>query len=529
MKSKTNRLFDRVMQPKPKSASFDLSHDRKLSLKMGFLVPTLAQEVLPGDSFAISAENLLRLAPLVSPVMHKINVETKYFFVPNRIIWAQWQDWITGETTVEHPFFTDYYVGEGYEDGCLGDYLGIAQSSPDNPDQKINALPVAAYYKVYDEWFRDQNLIDEKFVPLVPGNNFNYGELAKSAPLKRAWQHDYFTSALPFAQKGDDVTLPLIQEGGVKVQQVPHEIPFALPQFTLADGTQVAGSQPIWGQPDAIIQANTGQLPLSYDPKGTLEVDLNAEASTISTLRRAFSLQRWLEKNARGGTRMIEMLKSHFGVKSSDARLQRPEYIGGSRQHMKISEVLATAETVDTEGLQTPVGQMSGHGISVGGGQRSTYRAEEHGWIIGVINVQPESAYSQGLERKFQRFDRLDYAWPDFANIGEQEILNKEVRNDIGTPESLNEVFGYIPRYSEYKFAQSTVHGDFRNTHNFWHMARQFDDPLTPPTLSEEFIECTPDNRIFAVTDPTLDNIYAHIFNNVHVVRKLPKYGIPSI
>ena len=533
MKSKLSNIFTKIRQRKPDSSSFDLSHDKKLSFNMGQLVPTMCMEVLPGDRFSISQENFLRLAPLVSPVMHKIHVETRYFFVPNRILWPEWEDWITGKTEVHPPFIDAFTNAGGYQDGCLGDYLGYVPAANGNADQRVSALPLAAYLKVYDEYYRDQNLIDEKFVPLVPGENTpTYQPIAMGAPLLRAWQHDYFTACLPFAQKGDEVTLPLIQEGPVKVTQVEHEAPFLLPRWTELDQTPLDSTNVISVNANATTQAGTGKE-LSYNPGGTLEVDVNSEAATISTLRRAFRLQEWLEKNARGGTRYIEMIKSHFGVTSSDARMQRPEYLGGSRQPMKISEVLSTAETVNSsDQLVNPVGQMSGHGISFGSGNARSFTAEEHGYVIGLINVQPETAYYQGLDRGLQRFDRLDYAWPEFATIGEQEVLKKELHNSVGTAEDGNQVFGYIPRYSEYKYNRSSVHGEMRSSLDFWHMGRKFDDnAVIPPALNEEFIECKPDGRIFAIQseEGEFHNIYAHVFNHVKAVRKLPAFSVPTI
>jgi hypothetical protein len=237
-----------------------------------------------------------------------------------------------------------------------------------------------------------------------------------------------------------------------------------------------------------------------------------AEAATINTLRRAFALQRWLELNARSGTRYIESILANFGVQSSDGRLNRPEYIGGSKQKMTISEVLSTAQTIDQASNDVPIGQMAGHGISVGGGNTFNYTAEEHGWIIGIINVQPKTAYSQGLPKKFSRvLDRLDYYWPSFANIGEQAILNQEVYCDNGeTIQDLESTFGYIPRYAEYKYENNRVSGEMRDTLNYWHMGREF---VSAPVLNDSFIWCDPTTRIFA--DESGAQIFAHIFNNI--------------
>jgi len=317
----------------------------------------------------------------------------------------------------------------------------------------VSALPFAAYVKIWDEYFRDQNLQSELFTPLIPGsNNSSYLALAGSPPLLRAWQKDYFTAALPTAQQGSTVSIPLTAEsdipvdytygGGTPSQEVGlfRNAATGNPFTTAGDVVQSAGPSPLAGS------MHIDSTPVAYDPNGTLTVDVNAGATDINTLRRAFKLQEWLEKQARGGTRYVENILSHFGVRSSDARLQRPEYIGGSRQNMFISEVLATAQNTEAS---VPVGQMAGHGISVGGGNVFRYRAEEHGYIMGFISVIPDTAYSEGVHRSLTRLDRLDYAWPSFAHLGEQEVKHKELYYKAATPDS---VFGYVPRYAEYKF-----------------------------------------------------------------------------
>lgn len=526
-------LFNSIQLPKIGSNVFDLSHDVKMSFKMGGLYPTCAMDCVPGDKVKISTETMLRFAPLIAPVMHKVNVTTHYFFVPNRILWPNWEQWITGNLDVTPPY-APYAVSSGGIDysipvKSLGDYLGLPTQAayngavfPNRNAQIFSPFSIAAYNKIWNEYYRDQNLQTALEDSLTDGLNYNFGVggYATSGVQSRAWQHDYFTSCLPWAQKGDAVTIPIGD-----FTDVPIEFENNTSTITRAfsDGSpyNVVG---LYSQTGGFPQAgnlidSTGTEYINIDNSGNLKAktsELTAEAADINSLRRAFRLQEWLERNARGGTRYIESILAHFGVKSSDARLQRPEYLGGSKGKMVISEVLSTAETT------APVGQMAGHGISVSGGNEFSYKVEEHGWIIGLISVTPDTAYQQGLHRSLDKFDRLDYYWPTFANIGEQEVKAKEI---YASSEFGDTVFGYVPRYAEYKYMNSRVAGEMKTSLDYWHLGRIFAEE---PNLNGDFISCEPSTRIFAVEDPDVDNIYAHIFNNIKAIRKMPKYGTPS-
>lgn len=517
-------IFDKVGVKKVKSSKFNLNHDVKLSFDMGELVPTCVIDTIPGDVFEINHESMLRFAPLVAPVMHKVNVFTHYFFVPNRILWAHWEDWISKDpSTVEHPYIIN---GSTLVEGTIADYLGYNPTTNDDT-YEISPMAIAAYLKIYDDWYRDENLQAEKFQPLASGRNAPYEALAVLEPLKRAWMRDYFTACLPWSQKGAAVTLPLTDTNPeVQVSLTGGGQPRWLNTITgqTQDGLIRGAASSLKG--DVTADPGTGEQDVTYDPQGTLLVDVNDQAVTLTTLRRAEALQKWLELNARGGTRYNELIDSHFDTNIGDARLQRPELIGMSKQRMVISEVLSTAQTDPTGTQEIPIGQMAGHGISVGGSKTWKYKAREHGFIIGITNVQPVTAYQQGLPRMYQRFDKLDYPWPLLAHIGEQAVKNSELYAQAASKTELDDTFGYIPRYSEMKYVPSRVAGEFKSSLQYWSLVREF---TSLPALNSDFIECNPSKRIFAVEDPDSDTIYAHVFNNITAYRKLPKYSIPHM
>lgn len=507
----SRNIFNSVALMKPKKNKFDLSHDVKLSCNMGRLTPVMVMETVPGDKIHLSGEALIRFAPMVSPVMHRIDVSIHYFFVPNRILWPNWEKWITGDNSITPPYLT--ITETAYNNYPLYDYLGVPKPGAYHP-VTISPFAAAAYQKIYQEYYMDQNLQTPTFETLYDGDNtFYLGNLGLYH--RRNWQHDYFTAALPWAQKGDSVNMPLGK-------------PALDPSWDPLNPPTWKNSSMANAQTGAVTNDNAGsthiqdplgtdkEFPVAYDPKGSL---VN-EPVTINDLRRAFKLQEWLERNARAGTRYVESILAHFGVKSSDARLQRPEYITGVKSPVIVSEIANT--TGEAGGL--PQGNLAGHGISVAQGKFGSYFCEEHGYIIGIMSVMPQTAYQQGLPKHFTKTsDRFEYFWPSFAHIGEQPVLNKELYVDTADQDG---VFGYVPRYAEYKYLPNRVAGQFKTTLDYWHLGRIFG---APPVLNDGFVACIPDDRIFAVTDPTVDHLFCHVLNKVTAIRPMPKFGNPMI
>jgi len=502
-------IFSNVAGRKTRRSKFNLSHERKMSLNMGELVPILCQEILPGDKFQVQSEVLMRLAPMISPLMHRVNVYTHYFFVPNRIVWDQWSDFITGgpqgDLTPAMPKLNILESNRAdFAKGTLADYFGLPVTDADGgawaKNSAISALPFRAYTEIFNEYYRDQNLSDK--IDITDAT-----EVAKIR--QRAWEKDYFTSALPWAQRGQNSSVP--------ADPTYKDKAIIMDQF--GDPISTSGTTLHANPQSELSVTNTGDGH-GIDNLESIDVDIN-------DLRKSVRLQEWLERSARGGARYIEQILSHFGVRSSDSRLQRPEFLGGGKNPVVISEVLQTGATgADTSIISTPQGNMAGHGISVGrtNGFRKSF--EEHGFVIGIMSVLPKTAYQQGIDRFWKRDDKFDYYWPEFAQLGEQELLDEELYFKYTEADPGNGTFGYQSRYAEYKYGKSSVHGDFRDELNFWHMGRIFDNK---PVLNESFITSDPDPRIFAVTELEEDKLYCQVYNSISALRPMPYFNNPTL
>ena len=500
-----------------------------LTTDFGKLTPFMCMEVLPGDSFKVNSEVFARVAPMVAPIMSRVDIKTYFFFVPNRILWNGWEDFITGgedgRTIRPMPMIEQQAMDSlgSFTTGSLGDYMGLFMANRMNHDHNsgVCALPFMAYQKIYNDWFRDQNLQDEiAWNKDADGNQLTADELTALMSMRYAcWEKDYLTSALPWPQRGPEVVLPL-KEGDIRIND-----------FTLHASNEVYSQGDMkWlrnGQQgrDITLRTDDGNTIISASGEGRLE----SVAPTIRELRKSISVQQWLENNARGGARYIEQLLTHFGVKSSDARLQRAELLGGGTSPVLISEVLQTSPS-DVDGIST-VGNMAGHGVSANRTHSFKRYFEEHGFVIGICFVRPKNSYMSGVHRMWLRQDKFDFAWPEFARIGEQEIKNVEVQTNHPNGDG---VFGYAPRYSEYKYHGSEIHGDFLTTMDSWHTARKFSsDPGKEPKLNANFVSMRNSSqsleRIFAFDADGVDHFWLQIYNNIKVKRCLPYYGTPSI
>lgn len=541
-------------------STFDRSHSLKTSFNVGDIVPFFLDEVLPGDTFNVDTSKVVRLQTLLTPVMDNIYLDTYFFFVPNRLTWSHWKQfngentesaWIP-QTEYEIPQITAPADG-GWSVGTIADYFGIPTGVP---NLSVSALPFRAYALVMDEWFRDENLSDPLVVPVddatVAGVNTGTFviDVAKGGlPYKAAKYHDYFTSCLPSPQKGPDVLIPSATSGEYPVvtratridSDVLGTVPYSAYSPTVSTGANVIGGirfkfdsgSNLGSQiPDGDSFTSSPFMPLIDNMYAVSSGGLGA---SINQLRMAFQIQKLYEKDARGGSRYIEILKSHFGVTSPDARLQRPEYLGGNRVPININQVVQQSATASGETAQ---GTVTGMSVTTDTHSDFTKSFTEHGFVIGVMVARYDHTYQQGLERFWSRKDRFDYYWPVFANIGEQAVKNKEIfAQGSGVKDSAgsvidDQVFGYQEAWADYRYKPSRVTGEMRSQYaqslDVWHLA---DDYSALPMLSDSWIreDKTNVDRVLAVTSAVSNQLFADIYIKNRTTRPMPMYSIPGL
>lgn len=507
------KIFNQIALRRPKKSKFDLSHEVKMTLDFGKLYPVLCHDVLPGDSFRVNTEMLIRLQPLLSPVMHRIHATIHYFYVPNRLLWSEWENFITGgQDGTTNPILPFIQVtGTNYSNFAkksLANYLGIpvVPGSISTP-LRLSALPFQAYKKIFHDYYRDSTLQADDYEILPSGD---VTALPGLTDLKyRNFERDYFTSAMPWAQRGPEVELPANINYASSAVWVPGDGTGTNASPLVAMGT--GSSQPI---SDNASTLQSGQIQ-----------NIDSLGLTIRDLRQSNRLQEWLEKNALAGGRYIEQILAHFGIHTGDARVQRSEYLGGGKQPIVFSEVLQTSGSPGAGAYtDTPLGEMGGHGLSAGNNAGFKHTFKEHGYVIGLLSVLPINTYQQGVPRHFTRTDKLEFPWPEFAQIGEQEVLNQELYLSGSNTDTAT--FGYQSRYAEMKYIPSRVCGDFIDSLDFWHLGRKF---TALPALNEDFIKAQVDKRIFAVEDPAEDSLLCNIYHNISAIRPLPYFGTPTL
>lgn len=527
-------------------STFRRDHSVKLSFNVGDVIPFYVDEVLPGDTFQVKTSMVARLQTLLTPMMDNLYLDTYFYFVPNRIVWQHWRE-LMGENTqsawipsVEYSVPQVTAPSGGWSIGSIADYMGIPTGVA---NLSVNALPFRAYALIMNEWFRDENLSDPLNIPvddatLAGSNGTNYiTDVVKGGmPFKAAKFHDYFTSALPAPQKGPDVTIPVSGGANYPVRTLtesasgPFNVPLQIRTFGQMPYNVVGVNKSDSPEPGA-VWASVSTVSGNAEPFVPTNLwainDGSVSAATINQLRMAFQIQKLYEKDARGGTRYIEILKSHFGVTSPDARLQRPEYLGGNRIPVNINQVVQNSAT-QADG--TPLGDTAAFSVTTDVHGDFIKSFVEHGFVIGVMVARYDHTYQQGLERFWSRRDRLDYYFPVFANIGEQPILNKEIYAQ-GTAQD-NEVFGYQEAWADYRYKPSRVAGEMRSkapaSLDVWHLA---DEYTTLPKLSDAWIreDKTNVDRVLAVTSSVSNQMFADLYIQCKATRPMPVYSIPGL
>lgn len=571
-------VFDSVPLKIPAKNVFNLSHDVKSTYNFDKIYPFLVREIYPNDVYNCRVEAFLRTMPLKAPVMHNVDMYFYFIYAPSRLAWNanrkdDWKVFITGGedgmADPVKPYFNpkdianiaaspeDYglTINEAqalFRHGSLLDHFNIGTLNRESPGPSqgnlipIDSLPFRAYQLIWNEYFRNQNVQDEVEFSYDSGHE-SLTDLAQLLQIrKKNWEKDYFTAALPFIQRGEAMKLPfdtsqasisvntdvadalrvLLENGGrINIDSVENSIQDGEIQED-TDGVLVSSRGVPQLEAVRLYNSNAAAI-LTQDVADRLTVS-GISVGTIAQLRDMYRMQMWLENNARCGSRYIEQLLAHFGVVSSDARLQRPELLGGGKIPLIFTDVNQTSATTE-EG--TPQGTLAGKGVLYGktGGFRK--RFEEHGWLFGLCCIIPRTSYSQGLPRQFTRFHRSDYIWPEFAHLSEQAILNKELYFDMADPDNAtpDDVFGYIPRFTEARYIPSSVHGELRESLQYWHFGRLFEET---PVLNGQFVQADSRVNVFALEDVAssqYDPFVCQLHLDIKAVQMLPKHAVPSL
>lgn len=540
-----------------KRSTFYQKYGIKTSFNAGQLIPLDWQEVLPGDTFSVDMACVVRMSTPIHPIMDDIWLDTYFFFVPARLCWNHWKEFMGENTTSAWEQVTEYEIPQitaptgGWAKGSIMDYMGIPTKVN---NLSVNHMPVRAYVNIWNEWFRDENLQDPAYIDLGDtttagsnGSTYVTDAIKGGMPLPVNKYQDYFTTALPAPQKGPDITLPIGDTAPVTIQGNGKSIIFSegyndfsavinTGKITLKrpNGSNYFSQEMPSTYPDTpagdLYPQNGLDLGFSKEPnnvglKGTADLSI-ATAANINSIRLAFQMQKALEKDARGGTRYVEMIKAHFGVTSPDARQQRPEYLGGTRMPININQVVQTSSTDST----SPQGNTAAYSLTGYKGNGYTKSFTEHGFVLTLVAVRTTHTYQQGIERKWSRLRRFDYYFPVFANIGEQAILNKEIYAQGNTND--DEVFGYQEPWAEYRYTPNRVSGAMRSNYaqtlDSWHLADDYD---SLPILGSEWIQETKANidRTLAVQSSTEDQFFGDFYFINKATRPMPMYGIPGL
>lgn len=525
-------FMEQVELDNPNRNRFDLSHEVKLTTDFGKLVPCLITEAVPGDIFSGRSELFTRLAPMTFPVMHRMSATIHFFFVPYRLVFEDWETfWTGGEngdgknadgvTAAIPNLTTSAATLSGFSEGKLSDYLGLPTNIVNGIN--LNMMPFRAYQCICNEWYRNQN-IKKPYKFSKKGGTVTATEFNNELNIIRNkdWERDLFTASLPWTQRGDIAQIsggPVVRSDAFMTtagKWVETNTSSGIGTMSPL-GYSLSGAN-VYGTRAGNAVSNPNPEIYNYDPNGTL----STVPATVNDFRQAIRMQELFELYARTGARYYEAILGEFGVRSPDARLNRPEYIGGGRTPVLISEVTSQAQTD-----QRKLGDFAGHGIVVGDQNTFRYTVQEFGYIIGILSFAPKTGYLQGIERHWLKDDRFDYLHPKLAHLGERPVYNAEIYAVQGATNPLG-TFGYQPQYAEYRTVNSRSAGNFRSSMLGWHLDRVFDQQ---PTLSEQFVDCDPGetSRIFNVTDPNVHHLWVQIFHNVNVIRPLPLFGTPSL